>query len=129
MPSIHICYPHKIFADDGQLQSVLHIDITQGNYCKIFGHGHYREHQSCGRQMMRRQYPQPPPIKSLPITYAKHMCNCWLHSGGLCRCVLYLTPGCVLFHRGCCKYIVTGGLHLIGVVVVLLDVLACWWEW
>jgi hypothetical protein len=117
MPSIHICCPYDISVDDSQLQSILHIDITQSNYWKKFGHGHYTEHQSCGRQMMRRQCPQPPSIRSLPITYSRHICNCWLHYGGMCWCVLYPTPCCALFHRDCCKCIVTGGWHLTWVVV------------
>ena len=35
---VHICYYNKICADDGQVQSNLHSDITEGTYCKIVGH-------------------------------------------------------------------------------------------
>lgn len=75
MQSINIFYPHNIVADDGQLQSILHIDITEGNYCKRFGHGPYTEYKSCGRQTMRRQCPEPTWTRSLPITATRHMCN------------------------------------------------------
>jgi hypothetical protein len=92
MQSIHICYYNKIYADDGKVQSTLHTDITEGIYCKIVGHGHYMPHQRCGRQMMRRQCPEPPLIGSLPITYARHMCNWWMHSGAPSWYVLKPTP-------------------------------------